>query len=93
MVKVTVSGASTQQSTLEAEVIHRALELARSGIGISRRQGCKTLEAGGMTDPCIGDKVIHALRRLNSLSFLQIVKTRRGQRKHLDVDALLVHYG
>lgn len=44
-----------------------------------------------MTDACIGDKVIHALRRLNSLSFLQIVKTRRGQRKHLDVDALLVH--
>jgi hypothetical protein len=69
------------------------LQLARGGVWISGRKRRKALKAAGVTGTRLRNQIVDALGYFDGWAGLQIVKPRRGQGKHLHVDALVVHRG
>ena len=91
VIEMTVARAPAEQGAFEAKLADGPFQLARCRLRTRGRQGREALEPTGMSGAGFRDQIVHALRGLDGRAGCQIVKPRRGQGEHLDVDALLIH--
>jgi hypothetical protein len=91
MVDVAIARPTAKHGTFAAQVGHTSPQLERGLVGSRRRQGGETLEAIGPAADGGRDEVVDLARGGDTLGGFEVVNTRACQRKHLHIDAAVVH--